>query len=156
MILNMDAWFTVPLELVYTGVCWSNLCGKVATWWLLHLLVQHFHCRRSYEENREGPHPGQAHAYYHFLIWERMFLDSGNIISDETFCAQSQIMVEKFLNLQQNLSVFVRGWQLVAVVVTWPFWIMWCLCLCHSIKNSNFHFLSRWRCESEPGWLKMY
>ncbi len=24
-----------------------------------------------------------------------MFLDSGNIISDETFCTQSQIMVEK-------------------------------------------------------------
>ncbi len=48
-----------------------------------------------------------------------------NLISDETFCTQSQIMVEKFLNFRQNLSAFGRGWQLVAVGVTWPFWIMW-------------------------------
>ncbi len=27
MILNMDAWYTVPLELVYTGLCWSNQGG---------------------------------------------------------------------------------------------------------------------------------
>ncbi len=55
-----------------------------------------------------------------------MFLDFGTIISDATFCAQSQIMVEKFPNFRQNLSAFVRGWQLVAVQgVTWPFWIMW-------------------------------
>ncbi len=47
-----------------------------------------------------------------------MFLDSGNIISDETFCTQSQIMVEKFPNFGQNLSAFVRGWQLVVVGVT--------------------------------------
>ncbi len=47
-----------------------------------------------------------------------MFLDSGNIISDDTFCAQSQIMVEKFPNFQQNLSAFVRGWQPLAVGVT--------------------------------------
>ncbi len=28
-------------------------------------------------------------------------------------------------HFQQNLSAFIRGWQLVAVGVTWPFWIMW-------------------------------
>ncbi len=38
--------------------------------------------------------------------------------SDETFCTQSQIMVEKFPKFRQNLSAFVRGWQLVAVGVT--------------------------------------
>ncbi len=42
-----------------------------------------------------------------------MFLDSGNIISDHTFYAQTQIMVENFPNFRQNLSDFVRGWQLV-------------------------------------------
>ncbi len=42
-----------------------------------------------------------------------MFLDSGNIISDHTFYAQSQIMVEKFPNFQQNLAAFVRGWRLL-------------------------------------------
>ncbi len=31
-----------------------------------------------------------------------MFLDSGNIISDETFCTQSQIMVEKVQGGHQN------------------------------------------------------
>ncbi len=45
-------------------------------------------------------------------------MDSGNIISDDTFCAQIQIMVEKFPNFRQKLSAFVRGWQLVAVGVT--------------------------------------
>ncbi len=36
-----------------------------------------------------------------YLFWgEGMFLDSGNIISDETFCTQSQIMVEKFPNFR--------------------------------------------------------
>ena len=44
--------------------------------------------------------------------------DSGNIISDETYCTQSQVKVEKFGNFRQNLSAFVRGWQLVAVGVT--------------------------------------
>ncbi len=34
------------------------------------------------------------------------------IPSDETFCTQSQIMVEKFLNFQQNLSTLARGWPL--------------------------------------------
>ena len=42
-----------------------------------------------------------------------MVLDSGNIhvISDESFCTQSQIMLGKFPNFWQNLHAFVRGWQ---------------------------------------------
>ncbi len=35
-----------------------------------------------------------------------MLLDSGNIISDQTFCTQSQITVEKFPNFWQNISAF--------------------------------------------------
>ncbi len=43
-----------------------------------------------------------------------MFLDSGNIISDETFCTQSKLWWKKFPNFRQNLScTFVRGWQLM-------------------------------------------
>ncbi len=34
------------------------------------------------------------------------------LFSDETFCIKSQIMVEKFPNFRQDLSAFVRGWQL--------------------------------------------
>ncbi len=45
--------------------------------------------------------------------------------SNHTFCSQSQFMVEKFLNFWHNLSAFIRGWQLVPIGVTWPFWIMW-------------------------------
>ncbi len=33
--------------------------------------------------------------YMYIIVWEWMFLDSGNIICDETFYTQSQIMVEK-------------------------------------------------------------
>ena len=36
-----------------------------------------------------------------------------------------KIMVEKFPNFQQNVFAFVRGWQLVVIGATWPFWIMW-------------------------------
>ncbi len=34
------------------------------------------------------------------------------LVSDETFCTQSQIMLEKFPNLRQNLFAFVKVWQL--------------------------------------------
>ncbi len=36
----------------------------------------------------------------------------------------------------QNISAFIKGWQLLAVGVTWPFWIMW-----HQLEV-NFMFLS--------------
>ncbi len=62
-----------------------------------------------------------------------MLLDSGNIISDETFCTQSQIPAEKFPNFWQNLFAFIRGWPLVAVGVTWPFWIMW-----HQLEDDSW------------------
>ncbi len=32
------------------------------------------------------------------VIWEWMLMECGNINSDETFCAQSQIMVEKLFS----------------------------------------------------------
>ncbi len=41
--------------------------------------------------------------------------------------------VAKFLNFQQNLSAFVRGWQLVTVGATWPFWIMW-----HQLEDDSW------------------
>ncbi len=66
---------------------------------------------------------------YYASKWEIM-------LSVETFCTQSQIMVEKFPNFRQNLSAFVhvvRGWQLVAVGVTWPFWIMW-----HQLEDDSW------------------
>ncbi len=62
-----------------------------------------------------------------------MFFDSGNIISDETVCTQSQIMSKKFPNFRQNLSAFVRGWQQVAVGVTGPSWIMW-----HQLEDDSW------------------
>ncbi len=37
----------------------------------------------------------KINKYMNIHFWERKFLDSGKIISDETFCTQSQIMVEK-------------------------------------------------------------
>ncbi len=60
------------------------------------------------------------------LSWQKYDINNFNyilftiiiIISGETFCIQSQITVEKFPNFRQNLSAFVRGWQLVAVGVT--------------------------------------
>ncbi len=32
-----------------------------------------------------------------------------SFFSDETFCTESQIMVEKFPNFRQNLSAFVKA-----------------------------------------------
>ncbi len=43
----------------------------------------------------------------------------GNIISDETFCTQSQTYGGKVPEFSaETLSAFVKGWQLVAVGVT--------------------------------------
>ena len=61
---------------------------------------------------------------HHFLgvnvfgLWKHNFW--WNILHTEW-----KLWWKKFPNFWQNLSAFVRGWQLVAVGVTWPFWIMW-------------------------------
>ncbi len=61
-----------------------------------------------------------------FTFWEWMLLDSGNIISDETFYTQSQIMVEKVPEFSAESLCLRQGMVTIVVVgVTWPFWIMW-------------------------------
>ncbi len=54
-------------------------------------------------------------------------------------------MVEKFPNFWQNLSTFVRGWQLVAVGVTWPFWIMW-----HQLEDDSWEVQAGVPVQSRP------
>ncbi len=79
------------------------------------------------------------------FVWEWIFLDSGNIISDKTFCTMSQIMVEKFPNFRQNLSAFVSGWKVVDVGVTWLFWIMW-----HQLQDDSWDVQAGVPVESRP------
>ncbi len=50
-------------------------------------------------------------------------IEKHNYISDETFCAQSQIWWKGFPNFRQNLFAFVRGWQLGGR--GWHYWIAW-------------------------------
>ncbi len=57
--------------------------------------------------------------YTHVFFWEWMFLDSGNIISDETFCTQSQIMVEKVPEFSAESLCLRQG------TVTWSRRVMW-------------------------------